>query len=116
SARAEKITLPEVTWLWRFEEGTANWPKVMEEAAANDMVLTLSHYTGVEMEDSLNNQQNPEFFKRLSEDPRWEGPLRLEVGRFGPVEVDVFFKKGSHTVTGLSADGAGTNGQNRSPQ
>jgi len=86
------LDFPEVTWLWRYDEGPLDWQRVMDSAGQSDIVLTPPHCTG-EMKEDLNNQHNAEFANRLSRDPRFRGPIRLEMGRFEPVEVDVFLKK-----------------------
>ena len=46
----------------------------------------------------MNNQHNLEFVNRLSRDPRLQGPISLELGRFAPVEVAVFLKKSLSTI------------------
>lgn len=85
---------PSVTWLWRYEQGPLNWEKVMEAAGRSDIVLTAPHYLGQASDkDGLDNQYNAEFAARLSQDPLFRKPIHLELGRFKPVEVDVFVKK-----------------------
>ncbi len=85
---------PDVTWLWRYEEGPLNWAKVSSSIGQSDIVLTAPHYIG-QLTDKLDldNQHNAEFADRLSRDPRFRGPIRVAMGRFEPVEVDVFLKK-----------------------
>ncbi len=83
---------PEVTWLWRYEEGPINWQEVMAAVDASDIVITAPHYPG-EIGDSisnLNNQYNPEFTDRLLRDSHFRRPIQLSMGRFDPVEVLVF--------------------------
>jgi hypothetical protein len=53
--------------------------------------------------EDLDNQYNAEFASRLSQDPRFRGPIRLEMGRFEPVEVDVFLKKSLVCQSGQQA-------------
>ncbi len=85
---------PGVIWLWRYEEGPLDWQKVMDAAAQNDLVLTAPHYLGNQKnKEDLDNQHNAEFENRLSKEARFQGPIRLEMGRFEPVEVDVFLNK-----------------------
>jgi 4-amino-4-deoxy-L-arabinose transferase-like glycosyltransferase len=85
---------PNVTWLWRYEDGPLDWRKVMNSVEQSDIVLTAPHYIGeVRNKEDLDNQHNAEFADRLSLDPRFRGPIRLEMGRFEPVEVMVFLKK-----------------------
>lgn len=97
----EQITLthratfgfPEVTWLWRYEQGTLDWQKTMDSAGESDIVLTAPHYVGeVTNKEDLDNQHNAEFADRLSRDPHFRGPIPIEMGRFEPVEITVFLK------------------------
>ncbi len=94
STRSATFNLPDVKWLWRYEEGPLDWQKVMDLAGWSDLVITAPHYIaeGKNKED-VDNQYNAEFEDRLSKDPRFRGPLRLEMGRFDPVEVDIFLNK-----------------------
>jgi len=87
------LEIPDVTWLWRYEEGPVNWQKVMDSAAQSDIVLTAPDYIGEAMEDKLNNQYNAEFDDRLSRDPRFRGRIRLRLGRFQPIEITAFLKR-----------------------
>jgi 4-amino-4-deoxy-L-arabinose transferase-like glycosyltransferase len=83
-----------VVWLWRYEDGTLDWQKVMDAASTYDFVLTAPQYAGdIKDRQDLDNRFNAEFADRLSHDSRFAGPIRLEMGRFGPVEVTVFMKK-----------------------
>jgi len=83
---------PEVTWLWRYEEGPLNWQGVMASANESDIVITAPYYAGDvgDRASNLNNQYNLEFADRLSLDPYFQKPFRLEMGRFDPVQVLVF--------------------------
>lgn len=84
---------PDVNWLWRYEQGPLNWQEVMRAVGQSDIVLTAPHYVGqVTDKQDLDNQHNAEFAARLAQDPRFEGPIRLRLGRFKPVEVDAFLK------------------------
>jgi hypothetical protein len=94
ATRSATIDWPVVEWLWRFGDGPVDWQKVMDQVERSDIVLTLPHYPGVEEEDKLCNEHNDEFVSRLSADPHLQGPIRLQVGRFTPVEVAVFLRKG----------------------
>ena len=86
-----KFHAPDVTWLWRYEDGSLDWQKVMDSAAQSDIVITAPHYVGeVEVKEDQDNQHNSEFASRLSLDSRFQGPIRFQVGRFEPVEVAVF--------------------------
>lgn len=92
--RNETFDMPDVAWLWRYEDGNLDWQKVMDSAGQSDVVLTAPHYIGeVPNKEDLDNQHNAEFADRLSRDPRFRGPIRVEMGRFEPVEIDLFLKK-----------------------
>jgi hypothetical protein len=94
ATRHATLDYPEVTWLWRYEDGPLDWRKVMDSADRSDMVLTAPDYIGeVKNEEDLDNRYNAEFAGRLSLDSRFRGPIRLEMGRFEPVEMDVFLSK-----------------------
>ncbi len=85
---------PDPKWLWRYEDGPLDWQKVMGSVSQSDMVLTAPYYVGqVSDKQDLDNQHNAEFAERLAQDPRFREPMRLEMGRFKPVEVMVFMKK-----------------------
>jgi len=90
---AQGASVPDVTWLWRYEEGPLDWQKVMSSVGQSDIVLTAPHYTGeAKYKEDVDNQHNAEFADRLSRDPRFQKPIIVEMGRFGPVEVLVFPK------------------------
>jgi hypothetical protein len=94
STRLSKFNFPDVTWLWRYEDGPLDWRKVMDSAAQSDIIITAPHYVGqVKYKEDQDNQHNLEFTDRLSGDPRFQGPIRIQVGRFEPVEVAVFLKR-----------------------
>jgi len=85
---------PDATWLWRYEDGPVDWTKVMGSIGQSDIVLTAPHYVGQVTDwQDLDNQHNAEFSERLAQDARFRGPIRLEMGRFEPIEVLVFLKK-----------------------
>jgi hypothetical protein len=95
STRALELDIPTVKWLWRFDEdGPIDWQKVMDAANRSDLVITAPHYAGV-LQDfaNLDNQYNRDFEQRLLQDPMFQGPFHFEMGRFQPVDVDVFVKK-----------------------
>jgi len=97
----EKVTLtsraifdlPEVKWLWRYEEGPLDWQQVIISADQSDIVLAAPTYHGTTREDELDNQYNAEFADRLSRDSRFQGPIDLKVGRFQPIDVEVYLNK-----------------------
>jgi 4-amino-4-deoxy-L-arabinose transferase-like glycosyltransferase len=91
--RRTPIDLPSVKWLWRYEHGPIDWQKVMDLSSQSDIVLTPPSYVGeVKNKEDLDNQHNAEFAARLSRDLDFQGPLRLQLGRFAPVEMDLFVK------------------------
>ena len=82
-------------WLWRYSEGQLDWQKVMSAADQSDIVLTAPNYIGqVSDKHNLDNLYNREFAERLAADSRFQGPIRLRMGQFEPVEVSVFVKAG----------------------
>jgi hypothetical protein len=84
-----------VTWLWRYEDGTFDWQKVMGSAAGSDLVVTAPYYRGeAVIKEDEDNRHNSEFAQRLSQDSRFQGPILFQVGRFSPVEIAVFAKRG----------------------
>ena len=88
------LDYPEVTWLWRYEDTAIDWQKVMDAAGQSDIVLTAPHYVGeARFKEDVDNQHNAEFVARLLQDSRFRGPIRMDLGRFEPVEIDVFLKK-----------------------
>jgi 4-amino-4-deoxy-L-arabinose transferase-like glycosyltransferase len=104
STRRATFDLPNVKWLWRYEDGPLDWQKVMDSAGQSDIVITAPHYPGeVRYKEDIDNRYNAEFEGRLSKDPRFQGPIRLEMGRFEPVEVDLFLKKSLGCQSGQQA-------------
>jgi len=90
----EGAATPELVWLWRYEQGPVDWERVMNSISDSDLVLTAPDFVGqVTDRQDLDNRYNREFAERLAGDPRFQGPIRLEMGRFEPVEVLVFLKK-----------------------
>jgi 4-amino-4-deoxy-L-arabinose transferase-like glycosyltransferase len=91
---SQTASSPEITWLWRYEDGPLDWRKVMDAVGQSDIVLTAPQQIGeVKYKEDLDNQHNAEFGDRLSQDPRFQRPILLEMGRFEPVEIMVFLKK-----------------------
>jgi 4-amino-4-deoxy-L-arabinose transferase-like glycosyltransferase len=88
---AEKNGFSEPLWLWRYEQGQLDWQEVMNSASRSDIVVTAPDFVGQATDrQGLDNQYNREFAERLAGDPRFRGPIRLQMGRFEPVEVLVF--------------------------
>lgn len=91
---AKGADIADPQWLWRYEEGPLDWQKVMNSVGQSDVVLTAPHYPGrIANNEPADNQHNAELAERLSRDARFQGPIHLEMGRFEPVEIDVFLKK-----------------------
>jgi 4-amino-4-deoxy-L-arabinose transferase-like glycosyltransferase len=96
STPVRTFPVPNVTWLWRSEDGGIDWQKVMDGADKSDVVLTAPHYIGeVKIGEDLDNQYNAEFADRLSQDPLFRPPIHIKMGRFEPVDVVAFVKKNS---------------------
>jgi hypothetical protein len=84
-------TLPNVTWLWRYEEGAIDWDKVAISANKSDIVLTAPTYVGMRTDkQDLDNQYNAHFAERLEHESKFCGPIHLQMGRFEPVDILVF--------------------------
>jgi 4-amino-4-deoxy-L-arabinose transferase-like glycosyltransferase len=95
------LAAPNLVWLWRLEDGPINWEHVMDLAGQSDIIVTAPHYVGQSADrNEVDNQHNEEFAKRLSEDPRFRGPIHLEMGQLDPVDVLVFVKAtiGCHSM------------------
>src|SRR5262249_39334061 len=81
------------TRLWHYEQGPLDWSDVLEQAAHSDLVVTAPRYVGDPLDkQDLDNAHNAEFAARLEADGRFSGPVTLTMGRFEPVEVDVFVR------------------------
>jgi 4-amino-4-deoxy-L-arabinose transferase-like glycosyltransferase len=90
---ADGAPKPGVKLLWRYEQGAIDWDKVMEAVDRSDLVITAPGYVGDPSDkQDLDNLHNAELAQKLSQDHRFEGPIRLGMGRFEPVEVQVFVK------------------------
>jgi len=90
---AQKLAPPDVTWLWRSEEGPLDWQKVMDSAGQSDIVITAPKFVGEPLiKENLDNEPNAEFANRLSQDRRFRAPIRLTMGRFEANEVLVLVK------------------------
>jgi 4-amino-4-deoxy-L-arabinose transferase-like glycosyltransferase len=88
------VDLPEATWLWRYENGPLDWQQIMNAADQSDIVLTAPHFAGeARYREDQDNQYNAQFVERLSQDAHFHQPVRLQMGRFDPVEVLVFLNK-----------------------
>jgi hypothetical protein len=92
---SERNGFDEPLWLWRYEQGPLDWQKVMSLVGQGDIVVTAPGFEGQATDrQDFDNRDNREFAERVSRDPRFRGPIRLKMGRFEPVEVDIFLKNG----------------------
>ncbi|MGB6472565.1 MAG: hypothetical protein WBF04_00645, partial [Candidatus Sulfotelmatobacter sp.] len=67
---------------------------LMDSVDQSDIVLTTPRFIGeARYKEDLDNQHDAEFSDRLSRDQFFRGPIQLEMGRFEPIEVDVFLRK-----------------------
>jgi 4-amino-4-deoxy-L-arabinose transferase-like glycosyltransferase len=89
----ETFPYADVQLLWRFGQGPPDWQKVMDSAEQSDLVMTAPHYLGDLDNRGMDNQYNAEFAGRLSSDQLFRTPISLAMGRFEPVEVEVFVRK-----------------------
>ncbi len=81
----------EVRQLWQYDRGPIDWDRVMESVGESDIVLTAPGWAGeLPGRPEPNNLHNLEFDQRMARDPRFRGPIRLQMGRFEPIEVDVY--------------------------
>ncbi len=92
---AERNLQADVRLLWRYEwEEPIDWERVMKAAGECDVIVTAPGFIGkIASKNHLDNQYNAEFAKRLEQDGRFEGPLRLNISKYEPVELTIFFKK-----------------------
>jgi len=90
---SERNGFDEPLWLWRYEQGPVDWQKVMSLIGQSEVVVTAPGFEGQATDrQDFDNRDNREFAERVSRDPRFRGPIRLKMGRFDPVEVDVFLR------------------------
>lgn len=94
STRLSTFGFPDVSWLWRYEDGPINWNRFEETVSSKDIVITAPGYAGDPANgDVLDNQHNTELADRLSTDRHFKSPVHLILGRFEPVRVDVFVNR-----------------------
>jgi len=92
---SERNGFDEPLWLWRYEQGPVDWQKVMSLIGQSEVIVTAPGFEGQATDrQDFDNRDNREFAERVSRDPRFRGPIRLKMGRFEPIEVDVFLKNG----------------------
>ena len=103
---SERNGFYEPLWLYRYEQGPFDWGQVMSSAELSDIVLTAPTFVGQATDrQNLDNEHNREFAERLANDPLFQPPIHLQMGRFEPQEVLVFVKKGfaCHSMTTAQA-------------
>jgi hypothetical protein len=94
-ARHTVFDYPDVKWLWRYEQGPLDWQKVMNASAQSDLVVTAPGFVGeTRLGDQEDNQYNQQFSERLAADPRFQPAGMFYVGRFTPVRIIVFTRRG----------------------
>ncbi len=82
-----------VTWLWRCEDGEINWENIRSKLAEADVAITALNYQGVVWDKQpLDNAHNSELAALLRNDPRFEGPVEIDVGARPPAKVIAFFR------------------------
>jgi hypothetical protein len=87
---------PSVTLLWRLEYGTPDMSALVAAADTNDVVFTvpeLENARGVSVDFSEDNKYNKDFADQMCNNPHFETPMHLHMGRFHPVDLLVFIRK-----------------------
>lgn len=94
STRDLKLAIPDVTWLWRHEDGLPDWQKIMGEADQSDMVITAPQFAGEAIgRNDPDDRYNAEFEQRVLQDPHFHGPFLFSMGRFTPIEIAIFMRR-----------------------
>ncbi|HEY2472012.1 MAG TPA: glycosyltransferase family 39 protein [Terracidiphilus sp.] len=94
STHRSTFAYPDVSWLWRYEDGPVDWQKLMSASESRDILITAPGYTGeARVKEDRDNQYNSEFVDRLAADDKFEHRASFNVGRFEPIRIDVFTKK-----------------------
>jgi 4-amino-4-deoxy-L-arabinose transferase-like glycosyltransferase len=82
-----------VAFLWRYEEGPIDWKRIRAKLAKANVVLTVLNYQGlVADKQPLDNAHNSELAALLKNDPRFEGPVEIDVGARPPAQIVAFFR------------------------
>ncbi len=82
-----------VAFLWRYEEGPIDWERIRAKLAEADVVITALNYQGLAADKQpLDNAHNGELAALLQDDPRFEGPIEVDVGARPPAKVIAFFR------------------------
>ncbi len=86
----------DIRWIWRYEEGTLDWPQAIAAVTASNVVVTALDIRGnAANNDVLDNQHNAELIQRMAALPDFSGPFELRLGRFDPAKIVVFIKNSS---------------------
>lgn len=87
----EEIT---VSWLWRYEDNTIDWEKVMNSIESSNVVLTIPGLVGnLPDKQDIDNQHNAELVQRLQNIPEFQEPIVLQINPSSFEKVFVFFRK-----------------------
>jgi 4-amino-4-deoxy-L-arabinose transferase-like glycosyltransferase len=82
-----------VAFLWRYEEGPIDWERIRTKLAEANVVITALNYQGlVADKQPLDNAHNGELATVLENDPRFEGPVEIDVGARPPAKIVAFFR------------------------
>ena len=102
---AKRNLKADVRLLWRYEMGPMDWEKLMQAAAECDVVVTAPGFVGrIATKNHLDNEHNAEFVRRLEQDGRFEGPVRMKIGKYDPVELVIFFRRSAPSGNGSGAN------------
>ena len=88
-----------VEWLWRFEDGSIDWQRVMARVEQSDAVLVVppgarhrvSRPLGID--ENIDNRHNSELIRRLMRSGAFDAPLPFRIGREEPITLLVFRKR-----------------------
>jgi len=82
-----------VAFLWRYEEGPIDWELIRTKLAEANVIITALDYEGlVADKQPLDNAHNAELAALLENDPRFEGPVEIDVGARPPARIVAFFR------------------------
>ncbi len=83
-----------VKWLWRYEDGNIDWPKIEEDLKNQDVALTALALPSDSVDKQYrDNVHNWEFLKRMRQHPDFRGPVLLRMDRQNSQPVHVFFRR-----------------------
>ena len=82
----------EGVWLWRYEAGPLDWPKLTQSLDRFDVLLTAPHLVGDPgNKEHLDNEHNAEFVARLAADSRFAPPVVIRLVESGP-DMYMYFR------------------------